>query len=346
MREGIFNEASLDTKTRCNMEVREYLSIPLATAFSDYIDQDYRIDIEKIVGNIEKAMNYRIMQVDWLDERTRRSAMRKLEFLKSEIAYPKYVENETIVMEPFENIEWNPENYFENAVKLRKALTKHSFSEINQKPKAKPYIFKYASYSPEYNQISIPVTELQPPFYKNEGQDFINYGSLGNIIGHEITHAFDDYGSQFDEFGNIRNWWDEHTKKVFKNKTQCFVEQYNRSIEPLTGKNVDGMKTLSENIADNGGLRIAYDAFKNSQQNEKLKFKKFSQDQMFFIAYANTWCEEIKSKPEMEQYLQISPHAPQSIRVNLPLQNLPEFSEAFKCSENSKMNPKHRCKVW
>jgi endothelin-converting enzyme/putative endopeptidase len=168
-----------------------------------------------------------------------------------------------------------------------------------------------------------------------------NYGATGATVGHEITHGFDDEGRQFDENGNLKDWWTENSTKKFNEKAQCIEKQYDQ-YTVADGVHVKGALTLGENIADLGGLKIALRAYQRAVAPESPK----TQDlQRFFIAYAQSWCG--KATPEYEKNIvQVDPHSPARFRVNGVVINMPEFSEAFSCKAEQPMNPKNRCQVW
>ncbi|VDK72424.1 unnamed protein product [Anisakis simplex] len=179
----------------------------------------------------------------------------------------------------------------------------------------------------------------------------VNYGSIGSVIGHEITHGFDDQGSQFDKDGNLLDWWDQATKEQFNKRTGCIVEQYSKFSLPGTDVHVNGLLTQGENIADNGGVKEAYKAYKNrvkkSRKDEKRLpgLEKYTNDQIFFMSFAQSWCG--KSKPAAARELILTdPHSPPQFRVEGAAVNQPEFAEAFQCASGTAMNPVTKCDVW
>ncbi|KAJ1363393.1 hypothetical protein KIN20_023247 [Parelaphostrongylus tenuis] len=177
----------------------------------------------------------------------------------------------------------------------------------------------------------------------------VNYGAIGTVIGHEITHGFDNKGAQYDEAGNVRSWWDRSTWATFMKKMQCFVMQYGKQIEPTIKKNVNGHLTVQENIADNGGLRAAYEAYKMRCSREECtalpQMSSFTPEQLFFVAFANIWCQNLRSSV-IGQIMESSSHALWRFRTNVPLQNFPPFAKAFQCPVGSLMNPREKCRVW
>ncbi|MFH4976701.1 hypothetical protein AB6A40_003410 [Gnathostoma spinigerum] len=180
----------------------------------------------------------------------------------------------------------------------------------------------------------------------------MNYGSVGMVTGHEITHGFDDTGRQYNEVGGLRNWWDKKTLSAFIELKKCFISQYGEVEVPQTnGMHINGEQTQGENIADNGGIRAAYTAMKIAEAKRTIKEKrirgieKYGQEQLFFINYAYSWC--MNSRPEATVYKIIAdPHSPNRFRVNIVLSNFEKFAEAFDCPKGSKMSSKKQCRVW
>ncbi|KAG0364241.1 hypothetical protein BGX24_004722 [Mortierella sp. AD032] len=208
------------------------------------------------------------------------------------------------------------------------------------------------------NQIVFPAGILQRPFFHVESPDYVNYGGFGVVAGHEVTHGFDNMGHRFDSVGRLDNWWTNATEKAFNEKAQCLIDQYgNFTVKGPDGKdhNVDGQLTLSENIADNGGLKQSYRAWqtrlKADPSGKKFKnyqlpgLEKYTRKQLFFISYGRLWCS--KERPEyLMQLIRTDIHSPSQWRINGAVQNSPEFSQAFKCPAGSPMNPAKKCQVW
>ncbi|VDK31176.1 unnamed protein product [Gongylonema pulchrum] len=179
----------------------------------------------------------------------------------------------------------------------------------------------------------------------------VNYGAIGSVIGHEITHGFDDQGSQFDHNGNLREWWDENTAKNFHEKKKCFVKEYEQYLVPGTDLHINGLLTQGENIADNGGVKEAFRAYRNyikklGHEEKRLpSLEHFDMNQIFFLSYAQTWCGHSRSAALIRQVL-TDPHAPLQTRVNGVLINQPDFARAFRCAPGTPMNPMHKCSLW
>ncbi|KAI6198498.1 Phosphate-regulating neutral endopeptidase [Aphelenchoides besseyi] len=201
----------------------------------------------------------------------------------------------------------------------------------------------------EENLIFMSAAILQSPFLDPAQPAAVNYGSIGFIVGHEMTHGFDTGGSQYDENGKMTSWWDDPTKKKFDAKAKCFINLYGKQIEPKVRKPVDGNLTIPENIADNGGIRAAFKAYqrhlKGKRERHVKGYAKYSNAQTFFIAYGTSFCSSF-SKELTEERLKVDSHSPMRFRVNVVLQNFPEFAKAFKCKKGTKMNPRSQCSVW
>lgn len=168
-------------------------------------------------------------------------------------------------------------------------------------------------------------------------------------MGHELSHQFDDVGAQFDENGNLVNWWSDKTRKNFKSKTECFVKQYEAIIDEDTGLCLNGTNTLGENISDNGGIKQAYLAFEAKSKTEKMQrlpmVEQYTPEQLFFLSYALSWCEKLRVQLK-KKVIDSGGHLPGEYRINVPLANMEQFSTAFKCPLGSKMNPVEKCKLW
>lgn len=177
---------------------------------------------------------------------------------------------------------------------------------------------------------------------------YLNYGAMGTVIGHEITHGFDDEGSQYDATGNLKNWWTNSTLEHFQNLSRCFVDQYSAIIDPRVKIQLNGRNTLGENIADNGGIREAFEAYEGLDLREDSLpgLESYTNQQLFFISYANTWCSVTRNE-KLRQNILYDPHSPAKYRVNVPLANYDVFSKVWKCDCDSHMNKgRERCVVW
>jgi predicted metalloendopeptidase len=290
----------------------------------------------EMINNLKAALADRIKTLDWMDEATKREALKKLAAMNVKIGYPdKWLDYSML------QIDRSP--FVLNAMRAAKFETTRALNKIG-KPVDRtewgmtpPTVNAY--YNPQMNEIVFPAGILQPPFFYANADDAINYGGIGAVIGHEMTHGFDDEGRQYDAVGNLRDWWTPGSAAKFKERSQAIVNQYNE-YEPLPGLHVNGELTQGENIADVGGVKLAYAALqkaldKNPQTREQ-KIDGFTPDQRFFLSFADIWRQ--KSRDEDQKLrLNTDPHSPARYRVNGPLSNLTEFQKAFNIPDNSPM---------
>jgi len=286
----------------------------------------------EMVENLRAALRERIVGLDWMGEATKAQAIRKLEAFGVKMGYPdkwKTYAFDVKRNDYFGNVRraasWRIR---ENLGKLGKPIDR---TEWGMTP---PTVNAY--YSPTMNEIAFPAGILQPPFFDPKADDAVNYGAIGWVIGHEMTHGFDDSGSQFDAEGNLKNWWTEADKKAYQARTDLVVKQYD-AYEPLPGERVNGKLTVGENIADLGGLKIAFAAWKKSLGGKPAPaIDGFTGEQRFFLGAAQVWRNHIRNEA-LSVRLKTDPHSPGRQRVIGPLSNLPEFFEAFDCGEGSPM---------
>jgi putative endopeptidase len=206
-----------------------------------------------------------------------------------------------------------------------------------------------AYYDPSLNQIVLPAGQLQAPFFGEKFHPAVNFGSTGGgTIGHEMTHGFDDEGSQFDADGNLKDWWSKDTKSKFDEATKCIIDQYGH-YEAVPKVKLDGKLTAGENIADNGGVKLAFQAYqtwKTAQSTPvQAKIGDYTDDQLYFLAYAQSWCEKVTPQA-LETMAHSNPHSPPQWRVDGVIVNQPGFGTAFKCKAGAAMNPGKNCSVW
>jgi endothelin-converting enzyme/putative endopeptidase len=202
-----------------------------------------------------------------------------------------------------------------------------------------------AYYNPQMNDINFPAGILQPPFFDKRLDDAINFGAIGAIIGHELTHGFDDTGRQFDAYGNLRDWWTPEDTRQFDKRAQCFVDEYS-SFTAVDDVHLNGKLTLGENTADNGGLRLALIALENElRENQSNRFGDFTPLQQLFLGWGQNWCEN--ATDELLRLLaQTDPHSVDPARANGVVSNMPEFRQAFGCKPGQPMVRENPCRVW
>lgn len=298
----------------------------------------------ELVGNLEEAYAERIENITWMGDTTKTKALEKLRSFAKKIGYPDtwkdYSDTDIVPDDLVSNIRSHARWYSDyNMAKLGKPVDR---SEWFMSPQT-----VNAYYNPLFNEIAFPAGILQPPFFYPDGDDAVNYGAIGVVIGHEMTHGFDDQGSRYDVNGNLSNWWTDQDRENFKNLTNRIVEQYS-AYTVLDGLPVNGEFTQGENIADNGGLAIAYAAFQKTEQAKRgEKISGLTPDQRFFLAYAQVWC--IKNTDErLRMRIGNDPHSPEMFRVNGPVSNMPEFYEAFGVTPENKLYREEsvRTTVW
>lgn len=297
-----------------------------------------------LVNNLQKVYRSRIEKLDWMSNETKQRALAKLESFTKKIGYPD-------AWKKYDDVTIDKGSYYKNL----QSIAEHDYKEMVGKlgkpvdrgewVMTPPTVNAY--YNPSFNEIVFPAGILQFPFFDFSADDAVNYGAIGAVIGHEMTHGFDDQGRQYDKDGNLKDWWTPADAQKFTAKANVVVDQYNKYVV-LNDQKVNGNLTLGENLADIGGVAIAYEAFKLTEQgksNEKIDG--FTPDQRFFLGYAQVW--RIKNRDEtMRMRIQVDPHSPEMFRVNGPLSNMPEFYKAFDVKPGDKMyRPEaERAKVW
>ncbi|XP_063235515.1 endothelin-converting enzyme homolog isoform X2 [Bacillus rossius redtenbacheri] len=309
--------------------------------------------VKEMLSDIKSAFRVLVDSLDWMDGATKKATLEKSSSIKSFIGFPDWLLDEEELNSYYEGLEVNEDAYLDNLLAFGKRTTEQvlgNLREINAEDSwATDPTDVNAFHTFQANAVTVPAGILQFPFY-SLGLEALNYGAIGAILGHELTHGFDDTGRQYDKHGNMRQWWTNSTIEEYVNRTQCFVEQYSSYRMDEIDASVDGKRTLGENIADNGGLReafIAYSLFRerNGPEPRLPGLEKFSHEQLFFLSFANVWCESW-SRRSLQWSLQDS-HAPNHVRVKGALTNSQEFSAAWGCPEGAGMNPSAaRCRLW
>jgi putative endopeptidase len=297
-----------------------------------------------MVKNLEAALQERLGRLAWMSDATRTQALGKLAAFEEKIGYPdKWRDYSalTLVDGPFvENVRRAAS--FERARNLRKIGKPVDKGEWGMTP---PTVNAY--YNPSRNEIVFPAGILQPPFFDPKADDAVNYGGMGAVIGHEMTHGFDDQGRQFDAEGNLRDWWTPQDAEQYKSRATLVSNQFDQYVSVDTLK-VNGKLTLGENIADLGGLTVAYEALQKALAGKpRPKIDGFTPEQRFFLAWAQIW--RTNTRPEFARLLvTVDPHSPGKWRVNGPLSNMPEFAKAFGCQAGDPMvrGPEQRAQIW
>jgi len=308
-----------------------------------YFNEDAKKRALALVNNFQKTLEKRIDNLDWMSDSTKVKAKEKLFAIKKKIGYPDVWRTYDVTIHRNE--------FFENVVALRKSEFDYELSQLNKPPNRDAWHTTpstvTAYYNPSLNEIVFPAGILQAPYFDLYADDAVNYGGIGMVIGHEFTHAFDDQGAQYDKDGNVTDWWTAEDYTKFKAKTQQIIDQYG-AFTVLDSVPLKGALTVGENTADNGGIAIAFDAFKMTEQGKgNSKIGGFTPDQRFFLSIARIW--RVKMRDEfLRNYVTTDPHSPPMWRVNGPLMNFTPFYEAFevKEGETNYRTEEERIKIW
>ena len=300
-----------------------------------YFPEKEKARVEKMVSNIQQAFGKHIDALDWMSDDTKAKAHEKLAAFTVKIGYPnKWKDYSTLNVDP-------KKSYWENVVEANRWYTADSMSEVGKPVDREKWLMPpqmvNAYYMPTTNEICFPAAILQPPFYNPNADDAVNYGAIGVVIAHEMTHGFDDQGSQFDKDGNMNDWWTKEDRAAFETKTQVLVDQFN-AIEILPGLFADGKFSLGENIADHGGLRLAYTGLVDYAwaEGRPADIDGFTGEQRFYIGYATLWAQNITDQ-EKERLTKVDVHSLGRNRVNATLRNIQSFYDAFNITENDAM---------
>ena len=309
-----------------------------------YFPPEAKERMDKLVSNLETAFANRIQHLDWMSDSTKATAQTKLKAIIRKIGYPTKWRD-------YSKVNVDKTKYFENVVSARENNYNFELSQLG-KPVDKSLWYMTpptvnAYYNPTTNEIVFPAGILQYPFFDKDADDAVNYGGIGMVIGHEMTHGFDDQGSQYDKVGNINNWWTKEDKTKFEEKVKKIQKLYD-GFTVLDSLHVNGQLTTGENMADFGGVAIAYDAFKLTKQGQDTtKIDGYTPDQRFFMSLAQIWRSKYKDAT-IRQRINLDPHSPAEWRVLGPLMNFDAFYKAFNVQPGDKMYiaPEDRLKIW
>ena len=300
-----------------------------------YFPESEKARVELMVSNIQKAFSKHIDKLDWMSDETKAKAQEKLAAFTVKIGYPnKWKDYSTLTVDA-------TKSYWANVVEANRWYTADSMAEVGKAVDREKWMMPpqmvNAYYMPTTNEICFPAAILQPPFYNPDADDAVNYGAIGVVIAHEMTHGFDDQGSQFDKMGNMNDWWSAEDRAAFEKKTQVLVDQFN-AIEVLPGLNADGKFSLGENIADQGGLRLAFTGLTDYAwaEGRPEDIDGFTGEQRFYIGYATLWAQNITDQ-EKERLTKVDVHSLGVNRVNATLRNIQSFYDAFGITEGDAM---------
>jgi putative endopeptidase len=327
---------------RCVSHTDEGLGELLGQLFvRDKFPGNSKTAAEQQVHAITAAMKANLDVLPWMDGTTKQRAYEKLTKMAYQIGYPGKWREYTFKVDP--------KAFGTNAFAARRFEHARKMAKIGKPVDREDWEFSpptvNAFYNPLHNKMMFPAGILQTPFYKVDHSIAVNLGAMGMVVGHELTHGFDDQGAQFDALGNMTNWWQPETEKAFKQRTQCVVDQY--AGYDAGGVKLNGKLTLGENIADIGGVKLALAAYRQLRAPAPKTdvADGFTEDQQFFLSFGQAWCS--KMRPEYEAMLvTIDPHSPPRWRVNGSVSATPDFAKAFRCKVGAKMRPANQCVVW
>ncbi|CAL4153530.1 unnamed protein product [Meganyctiphanes norvegica] len=368
------NQAALDLKLEYNKNLRglkkemprwekcvqrvtySRLNIAIGASYvNKYFKKDAKYAADEMVMYIQEAFNDILHNVEWMDEGTRQRALNKSDSIYKSIAYPPEILDESNIREYYDGLMFTKGDFLQQNRNLTKFVVHSIFKELRDKVKKRDWK-KYgmaaivnAYYDPLSNAIIFPAGILQGHLFDAERPMYQNFGGIGLVIGHEITHGFDDTGKQFDANGDLFNWWEKDTEIKYLEKSNCIIAQYGNFTVPEVGLNLNGKLTLGENIADNGGIKEAYYGYKkwikDHGAEHLLPGLPYTSSQLFWISAGNVWCG--KTRPEtLKEYLVAGRHSPYRFRIMGPMMNSEEFARDFNCPVGSPMNPKDKCEVW
>lgn len=299
-----------------------------------YFPEENKEYMKMLVGNLKSALGKHIKGLSWMSDETKEKALDKLSTFTVKIGYPdKWKDYSEILIDP-------KKSYLENVLEASKWYVKDNYSKLNKPVDKEEWHMTpqtvNAYYNPTTNEVCFPAAILQPPYFDQTADDALNYGAIGVVIGHEMTHGFDDSGRQFDKDGNLAEWWTPEDAERFKILADKLVDQFD-AIEVAPGVHANGRYTLGENIADQGGLRIGLTAYLDSQEKQEMEdIDGLSPLQRFYIAYANVWAGNIREE-EIKLRTKTDPHSLEKLRTNATLKNIDEFFSAFQIKEGDSM---------
>jgi putative endopeptidase len=314
-----------------------------------YVTQEFSSSSKEatvqMVKDIESAMDRDIDTLDWMSGETKVRAKAKLHAVADKIGFPDHWRDYSKLTVKRDDAFGNVQRgiVFENLRQIAKIGKPVDRGEWGISP---PTVDAY--YNPSMNDINFPAGILQPPLFDPKATDAENYGHIGGVVGHELTHGFDDQGRQFDGNGNLSDWWTPEDGKKFEEKADCTVKEYG-SFVVVDDVKVNGKLTLGENTADNGGLRLAFMAFLEDAKRKNIDLKEkqdgYTPAQQFFLGHGQTWCGDTRPE-QLRLQVQTDPHSPRQFRVNGVVENMPQFGEAFGCKTGQPMMPQKVCRVW
>ncbi|XP_052102932.1 membrane metallo-endopeptidase-like 1 [Mytilus californianus] len=341
---------------KCSSLVTSYIGLAVGRLFvKDNFAPDAKVEMSTMIKYIKESFNDILNELDWMDEDTMAVAEEKIEYMEEKIGYDEDILDDDLLDRRHENVSIDPNFYFDNILGLLNTAVKENLIKLRSKVyrlgwETAPSTVN-AYYSSTNNRIIFPAGILQQPYYHKDQLWSLNFGAIGTLIGHEITHGFDDGGRQFDKDGRLDQWWNDSAIERFNKKTDCFKNQYgNFRLPEAGGIKMNGINTLGENIADNGGIKQSFRGYQkwlkhNGGEEKLLPGVNLTNNQLFFIAFAQIRCTNMRKKDAIGSIL-TAVHSPARFRVIGTLQNYEEFARVYNCPVGSFMNPLKKCSVW
>lgn len=339
----------------CVAQVNSNMGMVVGSMFvKSYFNENSKNDTLLMTREIQNSFIELLNKTIWIDSRTKEIASKKVEAMLLRIGYPDFILEPESLNERYKNVVIEPNKYFENVLNILRHLTKieqdRLGSHVNKTIWTTAPAVVNAYYSRNKNQIIFPAGILQPPFYHAYFPRSLNYGGIGVVIGHEITHGFDDKGRLFNKDGNLQRWWKDKAIREFHRRAQCLIDQYSKYKVTEVNMEVDGVNTQGENIADNGGIKQAFRAYEkwlkiNGDEKENLPGMNATGKQLFFLNFAQMWCGSMRPEATKNK-LKTAVHSPGKFRVIGTLSNTKDFAQVFNCPLGSPMNPRKKCSVW
>ncbi len=302
---------------------------------------DAKAQITHLVDGLEKSMGKDIETLPWMTAETKKAALVKLKAITNNVGYP-------VKWRDYSKVTVSRDEFYGNLHQVGEVLYQQRIEKIGTPTDKTEWFMSTptvnAFYSPQNNSINFPAGILQPPFFDPKRDMAMNYGGVGSVIGHEMTHGFDDQGRKFDGDGNLRDWWTAADGAEFEKRAACVANEYS-GFTSVDDMKLNGRLTLGENTADNGGVRVAYMALQAALKGKEDKVDGYTPEQRLFLGFAQVWCENM-SPQELRQRAMTDPHSPGRFRVNGTVQNMPEFQKAFSCKAGQPMVSENACRVW
>ncbi|XP_071213815.1 endothelin-converting enzyme-like 1 isoform X2 [Salvelinus alpinus] len=344
-------ERQLELGRLCFTQANKHFGMALGALFvQQHFSPHSRAKVQELVEDIKHSLDLRLQELDWMDEVTKEAAKAKLQHMMVMTGYPDFLLKPELIDQEY-GFDVDENTYFKNILNSINFNIKMSVKKIHKQVDKTAWLLPpqalNAYHLPNKNQMVFPAGILQPTLYDPEFPQSLNYGGIGAIIGHELTHGYDDWGGQYDGHGNLKQWWTEESYKKFQKKAECIVKLYDNFT--VYNQKVNGRLTLGENIADMGGLKLSYFAYqkwiREHGPERPLPGLKYTHEQLLFIAFAQNWCMKRRSQ---SIYLQLltDKHAPEHYRVIGSVSQFDEFARVFHCPKGSPMHPVNKCSVW